>query len=106
MIIRFTLHATERLTGRLSHLVTETEVDRAVARALATGRAGVGETHILIKRLPRTVTIVEDGGREIIGDVIWAVVQRDHHRDPGRVKTVMLRGHWQPQRGDYVITLS
>lgn len=94
-MLGFTQHAHGRIVDRLAQVITPADIWRAVARF--DGQYKVGETHVLVKRLDSTL-VLADGST---GDEVWAVVKRRPGEDTAHIVTAMLRGSWQPRRGDY-----
>lgn len=94
-------HCERRVLRRLRRIVSADEVQGAVAGVIPQ----IGETWVLVKRLPRSVYIPCDThDKGVNGDVVWAVVKKRNERDHGAIVTVMLRRSGQVPKTDYVIT--
>ncbi len=92
MSVSFSKHASYRLAGRMSGIVTACEILAAVYEA---GPMGLGETAVIVKRLSRVKVVQDDDGSISEGDTVIAVYRRSSAADPGCITTVELRGNWQ-----------
>jgi len=95
-----TPHCKERVVRRLQGIVSLAEVRTAVSKL----NPQVGETWVLVKRLPahKVVTCNTPDG-VVNGDLVWAVVKCRHEADAGKVVTVMLRRSGQKVKADHVV---
>ncbi len=94
MPVSFSKHASYRLAGRMSGIVTAREILAAVYEA---GPMDLGETAVVVKRLPRVKVVRDDDGSVSEGDTVIAVYRRSSSMDAGCITTVELRGSWQKQ---------
>ncbi len=90
-----TEHCKSRLQ-RLQGIVSLREVKECTKGM----RPQVGETWVLVKRLPEHKSIAANTpDKWVNGDTIWAVVKRRRESDAGAVVTVLLR-RWAQGRKD------
>ena len=92
MRLSLSKHANERLSGRMAGIVTRNEVIAAIYEA---GDMGVGETAVIFKRLPKTISMRDCDGSVSTGNMVLAVFRRSSPSDAGCVTTVELRESWQ-----------
>ena len=88
-------HCKSRVESRLQGIVTVLEIQKCTAKV----HPKVGETWVLVKRLPRQKSISHAPNKWVNGDTVWAVVKRRHESDVGAVVTVLLR-RWAQGRKD------
>ncbi len=93
--MNMTSHCKSRVETRLQGIVTVREVQECTAQV----HPDIGETWVLVKRLPRHKSISDAPNKWVNGDTVWAVVRRKHESDAGAVVTVLLR-RWAQGRKD------
>ncbi len=102
MAISFSKHASYRLAGRMSGIVTAREILAAVYEA---GPMGLGETAVVVKHLSRAKIVRDDDGSVSEGDTVIAVYRRSGVDDPGCITTIELRGSWQKQSARWALVI-
>lgn len=98
--MKVSVHARQQISSRLSSLISVGEVENACAGI----DAKIGQTWLLLKRLPKQVSLPRHShGGNVNGDTVWLVINRSCSSDPGAVSTVMVRRWAQPIKADHVI---